>query len=104
MIRFERQFHSETKQKDGSALYTEKQRRNSPQSLLRSFIRLKYSAVLNIWRQRHCVLATAAWSLGSGRVQSCVSRRGKRCLEPATLLLPETPSLAALNCQEHVAK
>ena len=28
--------------------------------LPRRFIRLKYSAVLNIWRQRHCVLA--GWS------------------------------------------
>lgn len=73
MIRFEEQFHCETKKKGGSALFAEKQRRNSLQSPPQEVYEVK------IFCLEHLETKTVSWQLGlrAGRVQSCVTKKGK---------------------------
>lgn len=70
MIRFEGQFHSETKQRS---------REETHHNPFPRIIGLKYSA-LNIWRQRHCLgsLVAESWQGPELRVQERKSAAWKQ--------------------------
>lgn len=72
MIRFEEQFHCETKKKGRSALFAEKQRRNSLQSPPQEVYEVKIFCLEHL-ETKTCVLA--AWSQSWQSPELCDQER-----------------------------